>query len=139
LVAGIENIAGCHLRDAGIQFAATHFAREARHNLRAVIAIISVEIGKPSCQMNWRNSSQQRALYFELHLEQMRNAITVRLPDELAEWLASTATETGVSQGKIIREQLEKARTMDERPFLRLAGRVSASPSLSERKGFSKR
>jgi predicted DNA-binding protein len=67
----------------------------------------------------------------------MCNTITVRLPDDLAEWLNNTATKTGVSQGKIIRDQLEKARAMEERPFLRLAGRISAPPDLSVRKGFS--
>lgn len=67
----------------------------------------------------------------------MGNTITVRLPDDLAEWLNNTATELGVSQGKIIRDQLEKARTTEDRPFLRLAGKVSAAPDLSVRKGFS--
>jgi predicted transcriptional regulator len=67
----------------------------------------------------------------------MGNTITVRLSDDLAEWLNNTATKLGVSQGKIIRDQLERARTTEERPFLRLAGRVSATPDLSMRKGFS--
>jgi predicted DNA-binding protein len=69
----------------------------------------------------------------------MSNTITVRLPEDLAEWLNETATRTGVSQGKIIRDQLEKARTTEERPFLRLAGRISGAPNLSTRKGFSKK
>jgi predicted DNA-binding protein len=68
----------------------------------------------------------------------MRNAITVRLPEELAEWLEATAAKTGVSQGKFIREQLEKARVVEERPFLRLAGRIAGPANLSARKGFSK-
>lgn len=74
-----------------------------------------------------------------LHLEQMSNTITVRLPDELIEWLKTTAAQTGVSQGSIIRSQLEKARALEERPFLRLAGRIAADPRLSSRKGFSKK
>jgi plasmid stability protein len=69
----------------------------------------------------------------------MRNTITVRLPDELIEWLKVAAAQRGVSQGSIIRDQLEKARTVEKRPFLRLAGRVSADPGLSLRKGFSKK
>ena len=69
----------------------------------------------------------------------MRNTITIRLPEDLAEWLEHTAAKTGVSQGRIIREQLEKARTIDNQPFLRLAGRVSGPPDLSMRKGFSKK
>ncbi|MBV9227351.1 MAG: CopG family transcriptional regulator [Acidobacteriaceae bacterium] len=67
----------------------------------------------------------------------MGNTITVRLPDDLAEWLNNTATKLGVSQGKIIRDQLEKARKTEDRPFMRLAGKVSAAPDLSMRKGFS--
>ena len=67
----------------------------------------------------------------------MGNTITVRLPDDLAEWLNNTATKLGVSQGKIIRDQLEKARKTEDRPFMRLAGKVSAAPNLSMRKGFS--
>jgi predicted DNA-binding protein len=66
----------------------------------------------------------------------MRNTITVRLPDEIAEWLKTAASKTGVSQGSIIRSQLEKARSLEERPFLRLAGRVSGDPRLSLRRDF---
>jgi predicted DNA-binding protein len=69
----------------------------------------------------------------------MRNTITVRLPEELAEWLETAAARTGVSQGKIIREQLEKARDKEERPFLRLAGKIAGPADLSSRKGFSKK
>ena len=69
----------------------------------------------------------------------MSNTITIRLPEDLAEWLDETAAKTGVSQGKIVRDQLEKARTMEERPFLRLAGAISASAGLSVRKGFSRK
>jgi hypothetical protein len=70
---------------------------------------------------------------------QMRNTLTVRLPEDLAEWLDTTAKRTGVSQGKIIRNQLEKARMSEHRPFLRLAGTVSGPRDLSTRKGFSKK
>jgi predicted DNA-binding protein len=69
----------------------------------------------------------------------MRNTLTVRLPEDLAEWLDNTARKTGVSQGKIIRNQLEKARMSEERPFMRLAGQVSGPRDLSTRKGFSKK
>jgi predicted DNA-binding protein len=72
-----------------------------------------------------------------LHSEQMGNTITIRLPEDLAEWVNKTAKQTGVSQGKLIRDQLEKARMAEERPFLRLAGKVSGARDLSVRKGFS--
>jgi hypothetical protein len=69
----------------------------------------------------------------------MRNTISVRLPQKLAEWLARAAATEGVSPGKVIRDQLEKARMREDRPFLRLAGRVSADATLSLRKGFCKK
>jgi hypothetical protein len=74
-----------------------------------------------------------------LQQKQMSNTISVRLPADLAEWLDTTSRRSGVSQGKIIREQLEKARAGEERPFLRLAGTIEGPPDLSSRKGFSKK
>jgi predicted DNA-binding protein len=68
----------------------------------------------------------------------MRNTISVRLPDDLAQWLETTAVKTGVSQGSIIRKQLERARELQDRPFLALAGKISGPKELSSRKGFSK-
>jgi metal-responsive CopG/Arc/MetJ family transcriptional regulator len=68
----------------------------------------------------------------------MRKTISVHLPEDLAEWLESAATAAGVSRGKVIRDQLEKARKCEDRPLLRLAGKVSADATLSMRKGFSK-
>ena len=69
----------------------------------------------------------------------MGNTITVRLTEELAAWLESTAAQSGVSQGKIIRDQLEKAMASGEtQGFLRLAGAVSGPKDLSRRKGFSR-
>ncbi len=68
----------------------------------------------------------------------MSHTITVRLTRELAEWLARTAKKTGMAQGKIIREQLERARNSERQRFLRLAGTVSGARDLSTRKGFSR-
>ena len=68
----------------------------------------------------------------------MRKTLTLRLPDDLAEWLTATAQETGLSQGSIIRQELENARRMRNRPFLRLAGKISGAADLSRRKGFAK-
>jgi predicted DNA-binding protein len=66
----------------------------------------------------------------------MRNSITVRLPEDLAEWLDAAARKTGVPRSGIVRDQLERARQTQERPFLRLAGAVSGPPDLSTRKGI---
>ena len=67
----------------------------------------------------------------------MRNTISVRLPQDLAQWLESAATKAGLSQGQIIRDQLEKARSAEEPAFMRLAGRIAGPSDLSSRKGFS--
>ncbi|MFN3407524.1 MAG: ribbon-helix-helix domain-containing protein [Limisphaerales bacterium] len=70
----------------------------------------------------------------------MSHTITVRLNKELAEWLAETSERTGVPQGKVIRDQLEKARAAaGGRPHLRWAGYLKNGPrDLSMRKGFSR-
>jgi hypothetical protein len=71
----------------------------------------------------------------------MGHTITVRLSKELADWLAETAQRTGVPQGKVIRDQLEKARTaVGGRRYMRWAGYVKDAPKdLSTRKGFSRK
>jgi predicted transcriptional regulator len=74
-----------------------------------------------------------------LQFKQMSNTITVRLPVDLAEWLTQTARKTGLPRGRIIREELEKARNSEARPFLRLAGAIAGPKDLSTRKGYSKK
>jgi predicted transcriptional regulator len=69
----------------------------------------------------------------------MSNTLTVRIPDDLAQWLDETARKTGVPKGRIIREELEKARKAEGRPFMQLAGIVTGPPNLSTRKGFSRK
>jgi hypothetical protein len=69
----------------------------------------------------------------------MGQTITIRLTRDLAAWLARVASRTGVSQGSIVREQLEKAKTAPgAQPFMRLAGTVRGPKDLSARKGFSR-
>jgi predicted transcriptional regulator len=70
----------------------------------------------------------------------MSNTITVRLSEELATWLSETARRTGLPAGKIVRDQLEKAKAeAGNRRFLKLAGKISGPIDLSSRKGFSRR
>lgn len=70
----------------------------------------------------------------------MGNTITIRLPEELANWLKSTARKTGVPVGRLVRDQLEVAkRETGDKPFLRYAGVMSGPPDLSSRKGYSKK
>ena len=67
----------------------------------------------------------------------MSHTITVRLGKDLAAWLEETATRTGVAQGQIVREHLQKAKAARrDRPFMRLAGAVRGPRTLSRRKGF---
>jgi hypothetical protein len=71
----------------------------------------------------------------------MGHTITIRLDQDLAEWLEREARRTGVSQGKIVRDQLERARAGGaSQPFMRLAGVVRGGPrDVSRRKGFSRK
>jgi hypothetical protein len=69
----------------------------------------------------------------------MSHTITVRLSKELAAWLERAAAATGVSQGKLVRDQLEKAKAgSPQRSFMRLAGTVRGPKDLSARRGFSR-
>jgi len=69
----------------------------------------------------------------------MGRTLTVRISSELAAWLEQVATRTGASQGKIVRDQLEKAKASSSRcPFMRLAGRIRGVKDQSSRKGFSR-
>ncbi|MCC7082458.1 MAG: hypothetical protein IT530_17460 [Burkholderiales bacterium] len=69
----------------------------------------------------------------------MSHTITIRLSKELADWLAHVADHTGVPQGRIVRDHLERARLRDTtRPFMRLAGTVRGPKDLSTRKGFTR-
>ncbi len=69
----------------------------------------------------------------------MGQTITIRLTKELAAWLEETAAKTGVSQGEIVRTQLEKAKSSTgSKAFMRLAGTVSGVKGLSGRKGFAR-
>lgn len=70
----------------------------------------------------------------------MSNTITVHLPGELAAWLADTSRRTGVPAGRIIREQLERAKAeAANQRFLSLAGKINGPRDLSSRKGFARR
>jgi predicted transcriptional regulator len=70
----------------------------------------------------------------------MSHTITIRLDKELAAWLEHEAATTGMSQGKIVRDQLERAKAgAGTRSFLRLAGTARGARDLSRRRGFSPR
>lgn len=69
----------------------------------------------------------------------MGETITIRLNKELSSWLAGEAERAGVSQGKIVRDQLEKARSVaGSQAFMRHAGSKKGAKNLSARKGYSR-
>jgi hypothetical protein len=70
----------------------------------------------------------------------MDRTLTIRLTEELSVWLKSSSRKTGVPVGRLVREQLERARReAGTRPFMRYSGSIDGPPDLSSRKGFSKK
>ena len=70
----------------------------------------------------------------------MSNTLSIRLPKELSQWVKQTAENTGLTQGEVVRQQLEKARsTATSKPWMALAGKVRGPRDLSVREGFGKR
>lgn len=70
----------------------------------------------------------------------MSQTITIRVPEELAAWIEESSARAGLSQGQIVRQHLERARSDDHasKKFMRLAGAIDGPRDLSTRKGFSK-
>jgi hypothetical protein len=70
----------------------------------------------------------------------MSHTLTIRLTEELLAWLKEMSRRTGLPVGRIIRQQLEEAKSeKGNQNFLRHAGQISGPPDLSSRKGFSRR
>jgi hypothetical protein len=69
----------------------------------------------------------------------MGHTLTIRLTDELLAWLKETSRLTGIPMGKLVREQLERAKANSgKQRFLRHLGAIKGGPpDLSSRKGFS--
>jgi hypothetical protein len=68
----------------------------------------------------------------------MGHTLTIRLDTPLAEWLQEESRKTGEPQGKIVRDQLERAKASSRQSFMRLAGTARGPKDLSRRKGFSR-
>jgi hypothetical protein len=70
----------------------------------------------------------------------MGHTLTIRLTDELLSWLKETSRRTGVPMGRLIREQLESAKSNGgKQPFMRHAGAIFGGPvDVSSRRGFSR-
>jgi predicted DNA-binding protein len=70
----------------------------------------------------------------------MSDTITIRLTKELSAWLKNTAGNTGVPVGRLVREQLERAKQeTGNKSFMRHAGSISGPADLSSRKGLSRK
>jgi hypothetical protein len=69
----------------------------------------------------------------------MGNTLTIRLPEDMANWLQETSRKTGIPRGRIVKMELERAQKESSRPFMRLAGAIDGPSDLSSRKGFSRR
>ena len=69
----------------------------------------------------------------------MNKTVTVRLPDDLDEWLKEESRKTGLPKARVIRNHLELSRTRKARqPFLDLAGSIKGTPGLSPKRGFKR-
>src|ERR1700676_831990 len=68
----------------------------------------------------------------------MSHTLTIRPTEELREWLKETSRKTGIPVGKLVRQQLENARSQGgTQRFLRHAGAIRGGPvDVSSRKGF---
>jgi len=70
----------------------------------------------------------------------MSHTLTIRLTEEILDWLKEKSRQTGIPVGRIIRQQLEAAKSSGgKQRFLRHAGAISGGPTdVSSRKGFSR-
>ncbi|MGO8794197.1 MAG: ribbon-helix-helix domain-containing protein [Candidatus Sulfotelmatobacter sp.] len=70
----------------------------------------------------------------------MSHTLTIRLTDELLSWLKETSQRTGIPMGRLVREQLESAKSNGgKQRFMRHAGAITGGPpDVSSRKGFSR-
>jgi hypothetical protein len=75
-----------------------------------------------------------------LHYVIMSHTLTIRLTEELLAWLKESSRRTGIPVGRLIRQQLETARSQGgTQRFLRHAGAITGGPAdVSSRKGFSR-
>ncbi|MBV8050322.1 MAG: ribbon-helix-helix domain-containing protein [Acidobacteriaceae bacterium] len=70
----------------------------------------------------------------------MGHTLTIRLTDDLLDWLKEKSRRTGIPVGRLIRQHLEEAKSNGgERRFLHRIGAIHGGPDdVSSRKGFSR-
>jgi len=66
--------------------------------------------------------------------------LTIRVTDDLLGWLKEKSRRTGVSVSRLVRQQLETAKSGEgKQRFLKHAGAIKGGPpNLSSRKGYSR-
>lgn len=90
--------------------------------------------------MFWREAQTRLASLRLCHtFLPMSTTISIRLPEELDQWLEEESRRTGLPKGRIVRQHLEASRTREAcQPFLELAGSVEGTPGLSRKRGFQR-
>ena len=78
-------------------------------------------------------------MFIVVHLSLMSTTLTIRLPEDLAEWVEKKTAATGRSRGSLVKEALERVRRAEHQPFMKLAGAVEGASDLSSRRGFSRK
>lgn len=73
-----------------------------------------------------------------IHFCLMSTTLSIRLTDDLAEWVEEQSRVTGRSQGSLVKDALKRARQSEAKPFMKLAGCLEGPADLSLRKGFAK-
>jgi len=69
----------------------------------------------------------------------MGRKLSLRLTEELLDWVKATSRRTGIPMARVIRERLEEVKaTEGQQTFMRHVGVISGAPDLSSRKGYSR-
>src|SRR5215472_15845537 len=107
-------------------------AHHSAHRVASLPVAASHRIGEykakfkhENLMQNWQISitADKAVLQILSHVLQfslMSHTFTIRLTDELVDWLKETSRRTGIPVGRLIREQLETAKAKGgKQPFLR--------------------
>ncbi len=71
---------------------------------------------------------------------EMNHTLSIRITEELSAWLKRISRKTGTPVGRLVREQLERAkRETGSQSFMRFSGSIDGPADLSSRKGFSRK
>lgn len=75
-----------------------------------------------------------------IHFYHMSHTLTIRLTEDLLSWLKETSRRTGIPMGRLVREQLESAKSNGgKQRFMRHLGAIKGGPpDVSSRKGYSR-